>query len=107
MTRLGLGYRRGELSTVYPVARGGAALLGALSGILLVGERPGPVATAGVAALATAPYYAPPPVYYAPPPVYAAPPPVAYQPPAVYQAPPPVAYQSPRYAPFVSSGASQ
>lgn len=48
---LGLGYRRGELSTVYPVARGSAALLGALSGILVVGERPGPVATLGVVAL--------------------------------------------------------
>lgn len=34
---------------------------------------------AGVAALTTAPYYAPPPpVYYAPPPVYYAPPPGYY-----------------------------
>src|ERR1035437_6653016 len=36
---LGAAYRGGALSTVYPVARGSAALLGALIGIAILGER--------------------------------------------------------------------
>jgi drug/metabolite transporter (DMT)-like permease len=36
---LGVAYRGGDLSTVYPVARGSAALLGALLGLGVLGER--------------------------------------------------------------------
>ena len=37
------GYRLGDLSLVYPIGRGTGALLAALAGIVLLGERPGPV----------------------------------------------------------------
>ena len=40
-------YRRGDLSTVYPIARGTAATGAAIVGIAILGERPGPVALAG------------------------------------------------------------
>jgi drug/metabolite transporter (DMT)-like permease len=44
-------YRRSELSVVYPVARGTAPLIAAAVGVVILGERPGPTAIAGVAAL--------------------------------------------------------
>jgi len=43
------GYRLGDLSLVYPVGRGSGALLAALAGITLLGERPGPAGIAGIA----------------------------------------------------------
>ena len=49
---LQLGYRLGDLSTVYPVARGVGPLLATAGGILLFGERPGPVGLLGVALVA-------------------------------------------------------
>ncbi len=42
------GYRLGDLSLVYPIGRGTGALLAALAGIVLLGERPGPVAITGI-----------------------------------------------------------
>ncbi len=42
------GYRLGDLSLVYPVGRGSGALLAALAGITLLGERPGPAGIAGM-----------------------------------------------------------
>jgi drug/metabolite transporter (DMT)-like permease len=42
------GYRLGDLSLVYPIGRGTGALLAALAGIVILGERPGPVAIAGI-----------------------------------------------------------
>ncbi len=48
---LQLGYRLGDLSVAYPVGRGTGALLAALAGIVLLGERPGPVTGAGIIAI--------------------------------------------------------
>ena len=48
---LQLGYGLGDLSVVYPIGRGTGALLAALGGIALLGERPGLVAIAGIAAI--------------------------------------------------------
>jgi drug/metabolite transporter (DMT)-like permease len=45
---LQLGYRLGDLSTVYPLARGVGPLLAALGGVVLLGERPGPLGFLGV-----------------------------------------------------------
>lgn len=45
------GYRAGDLSVVYPVGRGTGALLATLAGVALLGERPGPVEVAGIAAI--------------------------------------------------------
>jgi drug/metabolite transporter (DMT)-like permease len=45
---LQFGYSKGDLSLVYPVGRGTGALLAALAGIVLLGERPGPVTLAGI-----------------------------------------------------------
>lgn len=42
------GYRLGDLSLVYPVGRGSGALLAALAGIVLLGERPGAAGLAGI-----------------------------------------------------------
>ncbi len=42
------GYRLGDLSLVYPLGRGSGALLAALAGIILLGERPGPAGIAGI-----------------------------------------------------------
>jgi drug/metabolite transporter (DMT)-like permease len=42
------GYRTGDLSVVYPVARGFGPLLAAVGAIVLLGERPTPLALAGV-----------------------------------------------------------
>jgi drug/metabolite transporter (DMT)-like permease len=41
-------YRLGDLSLVYPLGRGSGALLAALAGIVLLGERPGPAGVAGI-----------------------------------------------------------
>ena len=45
------GYQAGDLSLVYPIGRGTGALLAALAGIVLLGERPGAVAAAGILAI--------------------------------------------------------
>jgi drug/metabolite transporter (DMT)-like permease len=42
------GYGHGDLSLVYPVGRGSGALLAALAGIALLGERPGPAGSTGI-----------------------------------------------------------
>lgn len=42
------GYRHGDLSLVYPVGRGTGALLAAVAGVILLGERPGPAGVAGI-----------------------------------------------------------
>ena len=48
---LAAGYRRGDLSVVYPIARGTAPLLAVAIGIFVLGERLGPEGFAGVALL--------------------------------------------------------
>jgi len=48
---LQLGYRLGDLSVAYPIGRGTGALLAALAGVVLLGERPGAVTAAGIAAI--------------------------------------------------------
>ena len=48
---LSAAYRRGDLSVVYPIARGSATLLAVVVGVGLLGERLAPVGVAGVAAL--------------------------------------------------------
>lgn len=48
---LAAAYRRGDLSIVYPTARGTAPLLAVVVGVVVLGERLGPVGFAGVAAL--------------------------------------------------------
>ena len=45
------GYKIGELSVVYPLARGTGPLLSALAALLFLDERPGPLALAGGAAI--------------------------------------------------------
>lgn len=47
-TVLQRGYGRGDLSVVYPVARGTGPLLASVGAILLLGERPGAVGAAGI-----------------------------------------------------------
>ena len=42
------GYRVGDLSLVYPLARGTGPLLASGAAVVLFGERPGPIAVAGV-----------------------------------------------------------
>lgn len=44
---LSRGYRIGDLSLVYPLARGSGPLLAIVAAIALLGERPGPIALAG------------------------------------------------------------
>lgn len=44
-------YRAGDLSAVYPIGRGSGALLAALGGIAILGERPGPAGLAGIGLL--------------------------------------------------------
>src|SRR5262249_59348443 len=44
-------YRVGDLSAVYPIGRGSGALLAALGGIAILGERPGPAELAGIGLL--------------------------------------------------------
>lgn len=48
---LARGYRAGDLSLVYPLARGTGPLLATLAAILLLGERPGPLRLLGVASI--------------------------------------------------------
>jgi uncharacterized membrane protein len=48
---LAAAYRRGDLSVVYPIARGTAPLLAVAIGVLVLGERLAPVAWLGVALL--------------------------------------------------------
>jgi uncharacterized membrane protein len=48
---LAAAYRRGDLSVVYPLARGSAPLIAVLIGVTLLGERLQPVGWAGVALL--------------------------------------------------------
>jgi drug/metabolite transporter (DMT)-like permease len=48
---LQLGYRLGDLSVVYPIGRGGGALLAAVGGIVLLHEVPAPIAFAGIAVI--------------------------------------------------------
>jgi uncharacterized membrane protein len=48
---LSAAYRRGDLSLVYPVARGTAPLLAVAAGVLLLGERLGAYGSVGVALL--------------------------------------------------------
>jgi drug/metabolite transporter (DMT)-like permease len=42
------GYRVGDLSVVYPLARGTGPLLSSIAAIIFLGERPSPVASAGI-----------------------------------------------------------
>ncbi len=46
---LGQGYKRGDLSLVYPLARGTGPTLAVIGAIVLFGERPSPLALAGTA----------------------------------------------------------
>ncbi len=48
---LSTAFRRGELSAVYPIARGSAPLLSVLVGLVVLGERLAPVQLAGVGLL--------------------------------------------------------
>ncbi|HEX9066935.1 MAG TPA: EamA family transporter [Streptosporangiaceae bacterium] len=48
---LQLGYRIGDLSLAYPIGRGTGALLAALGGIVILGERPSAVGAAGIGAI--------------------------------------------------------
>jgi drug/metabolite transporter (DMT)-like permease len=48
---LATAYRRGDLSVVYPIARGTAPLLAVVAGIVVIGERLSPVQMAGVGLL--------------------------------------------------------
>ena len=50
---LGEAYRTGELSRVYPIARGSAPLITAIGATVLVGERLGTVGALGIVILAT------------------------------------------------------
>lgn len=45
------GYRDGDLSFVYPVARGIGPMVAGLLAVLLLGERPGPIGLAGAVAI--------------------------------------------------------
>ena len=45
------GYAVGDLSVVYPVARGSGPLLSVLAAVLLFGDRPGPLGLVGAAAV--------------------------------------------------------
>ncbi|MEX2543124.1 MAG: DMT family transporter [Trueperaceae bacterium] len=49
MLALQRGYRSGDLSLVYPLARGSGPVLAVLAAVVLFGERPGPVAITGAA----------------------------------------------------------
>lgn len=50
---LSAAYRRGDLSTVYPIARGTAPLIAVAIGLVVLGERLQPVGYAGIALLIT------------------------------------------------------
>jgi len=59
---LSAAYRRGDVSSVYPVARGTAPVLAALAGVLLLHERLSPLQAAGVVVLIAGVWLARPPV---------------------------------------------
>lgn len=42
------GYRLGDLSVVYPLARGTGPLLSSIAAVIFLGERPSPIATTGI-----------------------------------------------------------
>jgi drug/metabolite transporter (DMT)-like permease len=46
-------YRAGDLSAVYPIGRGSGALLAALGGVAILGERPGTAGLIGIGLLVT------------------------------------------------------
>ena len=46
------GYATGDLSLVYPLARGTGPIFATAGAIAILGERPGPIALAGTAAIA-------------------------------------------------------
>jgi uncharacterized membrane protein len=48
---LAAAYRRGDLSVVYPIARGSAPVLAVVAGVVILGERLAPVAWVGVGLL--------------------------------------------------------
>src|SRR5690606_8308915 len=50
-TLLGKGYQKGDLSLVYPLARGTGPMLSTTAAILLLGERPTPLALVGAACI--------------------------------------------------------
>ena len=58
---LSAAYRRGDVSSVYPVARGTAPVLAALAGLLLLRERLTPLQAAGVVVLVAGIWLARPP----------------------------------------------
>ncbi len=49
LTTLQRGYAEGDFSVVYPLARGTGPALSVLAAIVVIGERPGPLALAGAA----------------------------------------------------------
>jgi len=53
-TTLQRGYREGDLSVVYPLARGTGPALSVLAAVLVLGERPGPLALLGAALVVVA-----------------------------------------------------
>src|SRR4030095_4238786 len=53
-TTLQRGYAEGDLSVVYPRARGTAPPLTGLPAVLIIGERPGPLALVGAAIIVVA-----------------------------------------------------
>ncbi len=52
------GYRAGDLSLVYPLARGTGPLLASVAAILFFGEHPSPVAMGGIAAIVLGVFFA-------------------------------------------------
>ena len=53
-TTLQRGYAAGDLSVVYPLARGTGPALSVLAAVLILGERPGPIALFGAAIIVVA-----------------------------------------------------
>jgi drug/metabolite transporter (DMT)-like permease len=53
-TTLQRGYAAGDLSVVYPLARGTGPALSVLAAVLILGERPGPLALVGAAIIVVA-----------------------------------------------------
>jgi drug/metabolite transporter (DMT)-like permease len=53
-TTLQRGYAEGDLSVVYPLARGTGPALSVLAAVVILGERPGPVALVGAALVVAA-----------------------------------------------------
>ncbi len=50
-TLLQRGYRAGDLSVIYPLARGTGPLLASIAAVVLLGERPSPLAAVGIAGI--------------------------------------------------------